>query len=200
MKDKYFPVNQLRERYSIGKQADINRRKHLGIKPVKVNGSFQITNQELELLDALDEYLKTPGAKMASFNPTMLETANKGEQTALATEYEPMNAEIVPPQREQPTIPGLLESSPDTLKYLIKDILVDTVSELNLVNPIHHWERLHIAVEQRFWLSTKEVKKLVGTTPSTRKGETTWQRGCFLFTKVGKIGNQTAWKVTRIEE
>lgn len=199
MVDRYFPVNKLKERYSIGKQADINRRKHLGIKPVKVDGSFQITLKELELLDGLNEYLKTPGAKMAAFNPTILETTNKEEQIAITTDYEQMGADLVEAESSQPTIPGLLESSPDTLRYLIRDLVVDTVSGLNLLNPIQHWEKLQIAVQEGFWLSTSEVKKLVGTTPSTKKGETTWQRGCFLFTKVGKIGNQNAWSVRKIK-
>ncbi|PSO56894.1 MAG: hypothetical protein BRC35_08265 [Cyanobacteria bacterium QH_10_48_56] len=62
-----FPVNELRSRYGIGKQADINRRKHLGIKPIKVEGNYYVTKEQLDRLDALHQYLQqNPGAKMSS--------------------------------------------------------------------------------------------------------------------------------------
>jgi hypothetical protein len=62
-----FPVNELRSSYGIGKQADINRRKHLGIKPIKVEGNYYVTKEQLDRLDALHQYLQqNPGAKMSS--------------------------------------------------------------------------------------------------------------------------------------
>ena len=67
MKD-FFPVAELKERYGIGKQADINRRKHLGIVPQKVDGKYVVGEAQLSLLDRLDEFLKgSPKAKMTDF-------------------------------------------------------------------------------------------------------------------------------------
>ncbi len=65
---EFFPVAKLKERYGIGKQADINRRKHLGIVPQKIDGVYVISEAQLSLLDGLDEFLKsTPKAKMTDF-------------------------------------------------------------------------------------------------------------------------------------
>lgn len=61
--ESLYPVAQLKQRYGIGKQAEINRRKHLGIQPVKVQGVNYITQEQLDLLDSLDRYLKETGEK-----------------------------------------------------------------------------------------------------------------------------------------
>ena len=83
----FFLVNKLRDRYKIGKQTDINRRKHLGIIPARVNGNFFITKEQLNRLDLLHEFLKTPGAKMADFQAS--EIKQKGNIVPL-----PMEAKI----------------------------------------------------------------------------------------------------------
>ncbi len=64
----YFPVAELKERYGIGKQAELNRRKHLGIVPQKIDGTYVIGEEQLGLLDQLDEFLTSkPGTKMTDF-------------------------------------------------------------------------------------------------------------------------------------
>ena len=64
----YFPVAELKERYGIGKQAELNRRKHLGIVPQKIDGTYVIGEEQLCLLDRLDEFLTSkPGTKMTDF-------------------------------------------------------------------------------------------------------------------------------------
>ena len=192
-----FPVKDLQDRYQIGMQAEINRRSHLGITTIKVDGSSYITQKDLELLDALDNFLKTPGAKMADFN--------KGDLVKSDSLTMDAQLEIIPNSNElltQEYIPGLMESTPETLKILIRETVQSTVSALveviNPSNPIAHWEKLKIAADEGFWLTSKEVKQLTGTKPVLRSGETTWQRGCFTFQKAGKIGGQTAWKVEKI--
>ena len=61
-----FPVAELKQRYGIGKQADINRRKHLGIVPKKVDGVYVIDPAQLSLLDELDQFVSSsPQAKMS---------------------------------------------------------------------------------------------------------------------------------------
>ena len=54
-----FPVAELKQRYGIGKQAEINRRKHLGIVPIKVDGVYVIDQDQLSLLDELDLFLRS---------------------------------------------------------------------------------------------------------------------------------------------
>jgi len=64
--DQLYPISHLKERYNIGKQAEINRRKFLKISPTKINGQNYITEQELKRLDELDAHLKA-GNSMESF-------------------------------------------------------------------------------------------------------------------------------------
>jgi hypothetical protein len=70
----------------------------------------------------------------------------------------------------------------------------EVVERMIPMNPINHWEKLDIAVERGYILSTKEVQSLVDTKPSG----TTWTRGAFIFTRTGKIGNQAGWKISRL--
>lgn len=192
-----FPVKDLQARYNIGKQAEINRRSHLNITTTKVDGSYYIKQSDLDLLDALDAFLKTPGAKMADFN--------KGDLVKSDSLTMDAQLEIIPnPERQiaQEYIPGLMESTPETLKILIRETVQSTVAALveviNPSNPIAHWEKLKIAADNGFVLTSKEIKQLVGTKPVLKKGEEKWRRGSFTFTPAGKIGGQSAWKVEKI--
>ena len=174
----FFPVNQLCDRYKIGKQTDINRRKHLGIIPARVNGSFFITKEEVEKLDLLHEFLKTPGAKMADFR--VLETKEKGEIVPV-----PMDAKIIPEADSNEK--NDRDRSSDWL------ICIEAIARaIAPPNPISHWERLRWAAKAKVALTTKEISQLLGTRPKLKSGQTSWRRGSFLFKKVGKIGSSTA--------
>lgn len=61
-------------------------------------------------------------------------------------------------------------------------------------NPVLHWEYLQKVVDNKWILSTAEVKELIGVKPRTSP----FIRGAFTFTKCGKIGNQSAWIVERL--
>ena len=181
----FFPVNQLRDRYQIGKQTDINRRKHLKIVPVKVEGIFCVTKDELDLLDSFHSFLKSPGAKMADFQ------ASKTKQ----------KDNIVPLPMEATIIPEI-----DSSKMCDQDrpsdwlIYVEAIARaIQPANPISHWEKLKWAAESGIVLTTKEIYQLLGTKPKLKSGQTTWQRGSFSFKKAGKIGSSSAWLVTQIK-
>lgn len=66
------------------------------------------------------------------------------------------------------------------------------------LNPLYRHEALEKAKELRWLLTTKEVQKLIGVKPQTKKGEKSFKRGNWLFIKIGKIGAQTAWQVDKI--
>ena len=178
----FFPVNKLRDRYKIGKQTDINRRKHLGIIPARVNGSFFIAKNELDKLDLLHEFLKTPGVKMADFRAP--ETKEKGDIIP-----ETMDAEIVPQTGSNEKIDH--DHPSDWLIY------IEAIARaIQPSNPISHWEKLRWAAQTGVVLTTKEISQLLGTRPKLKSGQITWRRGSFNFEKVGKIGSSSAWLVT----
>ena len=56
---------------------------------------------------------------------------------------------------------------------------------------------LEQAQDQGWMLTTAEIQKSIGVKPTASKGTSTYQRGSFIFIKAGKIGSQTAWRVTK---
>jgi len=101
----------------------------------------------------------------------------------------------------QLTIPGfenieelVLERCLPKLTTLLETIVLSNKSEVDELR------QLQEISEQGWWITTLQVKKLLGVAPKLQKNETQWQRGCFIFSKIGKIGNQTAWKVSRIPD
>ena len=157
-------------RYGIGKQTAINRRNHLGISPIKSKGINFITEADLALMDELHQFLQTSGAKMKDFpNPN---------QTAL-TETEAAPEEAIT----------------DTSDLLILiDKITEAVKPAEQTNPLNHLEQLEKAYENGWLLTTKEVHHLCGAKPNG----SIWERGSFIFTKVGKIGAQSSWRVGKV--
>ena len=168
-----FPVAELKQRYGIGKQAEINRRKHLGIVPKKVDGVYVIDPDQLSLLDELDLFLRSsPQAKMTDFKST-------GSTSPITMEA------TLSPERNNLTV---IEKDESTDLLFLMESIARTISP---PNPISHWEKLQWLVDNEIIISTSEVEELVGTKP---KGER-WIRGSFLFERSGKLGGQTGWRV-----
>ncbi|MEO0885853.1 MAG: hypothetical protein AAFY54_07915 [Cyanobacteria bacterium J06648_10] len=64
-------------------------------------------------------------------------------------------------------------------------------------HPLAHLEALEKAHDASWQLTTEEVEKLIGVKPRCHDNETMYERGNWRFTKVGQIGNQTAWQVSK---
>ena len=176
----FFPVSKLKERYGIGKQADINRRKHLSIVPQKLDGIYVISEAQLCLLDGLDEFLKSsPKAKMTDF--PVGSTSLTGRTVMDATLVDDNVSSLVHHQEE--------EEPPTDLVHLVETI----AHSISPPNPISHWEKLQWLVDNEIIISTAEVQALVGTKPKGNK----WTRGSFTFEKAGKLGTQSGWKVSK---
>ena len=182
-----FPVSELKQRFKIGKQAEINRRKYLGIVPTKVDGVYVVDDEQLSTLDELDQYLNSsPKAKMSDFK-------------VKSTEYSPVNSSPVQSSVMEATL--IDEELEDSSDIVLRDneptdltFLVETIAKtIAPVNPIGHWEKLQWLVDNEIIISTSEVQALLGTKP---KGDV-WSRGSFVFNKVGKLGNQSSWEVTK---
>ena len=64
---------------------------------------------------------------------------------------------------------------------------------------LHHLEVLEKACAASWQLTTEELEQLLGVKPKCHGHETVYRRGEWCFTKVGKVGSQTAWKVTKAQ-
>ena len=49
MNDIFYPVSELRDRYTIAKQTMYERLKHLNITPIKIDNKSHITSEQLDL-------------------------------------------------------------------------------------------------------------------------------------------------------
>jgi hypothetical protein len=66
-----------------------------------------------------------------------------------------------------------------------------------LQNPLWYLDTLERAHTSNWILTTEEVEQLIGAKPECHKGENSYQRGCWNFIKVGKIGSQIGWRVMK---
>jgi hypothetical protein len=77
--------------------------------------------------------------------------------------------------------------------------LVEAIARhLRPAEPLQHLKELELAATSGWLLSSSEVEGLVGCKPRVQKGEQQFTRGSFSFVRSGKIGNQSAWKVVRV--
>lgn len=181
-----FAVSELRDRYGIKKQAEINRRKHLGIKPVKYEGSYYVTEDQLKLLDSLHDFLAEQGGKMADFDPEKA-VDSLDSTTGITRLYSEEATNI---DYQEATLIDSSQLNPEWSQLIEK--LAEKLSPAR--SPLQNWRELEEAFTNGWLLTTKQVHELAGAKPHG----TQWQRGSFIFIKTGKIGSQSAWQVKKV--
>ena len=184
-----FPVAELRDRYGIGKQAEINRRKHLGIKPFRIEGSYYITEEQLKTLDALDYWLTEQGGKMADFDPnTMVDSL---ESSGGITRLDSIDSR--PIESQEARLIESEEAKPEPEWGPLIELLAEKMQPKE--SPIQNWRELEEAADKGWLLTTSQVHQLVGAKPKGIQ----WHRGSFVFSKAGKIGREAAWIVEKLD-
>ena len=68
---------------------------------------------------------------------------------------------------------------------------------IGATDPLLPQKRLELLVEKQWEVSTSQLQEIIGSKPQLKKGQACYQRGSFLFYKVGKIGNESSWIVKR---
>ena len=188
-----FAVSELKDRYAISKQAVINRRKYLNISTYKIGNKSYITEADLDLLDRLHQFLnQNPTASMQDFQ-------EQSRESSLSTVPTDKSSEST-----LPTVPPLSTSlsvfdNPNVTLNLDDNTIEAIADKFQKSNPLWYMKELKVAASEGWLLTTSEVRELIGVKPKTKKGENTYKRGNWLFIKSGKIGNQTAWKVSKEE-
>lgn len=67
-------------------------------------------------------------------------------------------------------------------------------------DPLWYMETLERAHTGNWVLTSTEVHQLIGVQPTCPSGSESFQRGCWVFVKAGKLGAQTAWRVKKEHE
>ncbi|BAY11898.1 hypothetical protein [Calothrix sp. NIES-2098] len=70
-------------------------------------------------------------------------------------------------------------------------------SRLQTPNPLWYMDVLERAQSSNWLLTSEEIEKLIGVKPKCEAGQDSFQRGCWIFTKAGKMGLQTAWRISK---
>jgi hypothetical protein len=214
-----YPVADLPSRYQLGKQQVYNRFVALGIRPSKVGKRAYIANAQLQLLDRLHAHING-GGLMADFdfpnqsdaeispvdaidktNGHSISNKNSLETSTLDT-IDTTSGQIISPQISPldtiDTTSGLGGNNVEVLVNLIAGAVSQTIaSTVQQRSPLWYMSELEQAEAQGWMLTTAEIQQLIGVKPTAAKGTSIYQRGSFAFVKAGKIGSQTAWRVTK---
>lgn len=188
--NKYY-IKDLLQKYGLKtRQSVYDRLKALSLEVKREGNKSYVTEAEISKLDELQEHI-SQGGSIKTFTPTVTTTVySKLETTSVSDNSVESSIDSVNSQ---------LDSSPKYVQLDLFQQLVDKVDEVVEkvipANPINHWEKLDLAVERGYILSSSEVKSLVGTKPKGKE----WIRGAFKFIRSGKIGNQAGWRVNRLK-
>lgn len=179
-----LPVAQLTSRYDIGRTSLYKRLSDLNIKPHTLGNKAYVDAQQLDLLDRLHQHLKS-GHQTAEFlEVVQLFTEQSGE---LSTEQ----------FAEQSALSGELSLSND---HSFLNILSDLATGLT-PHPVSYISaRLHLlqdACDHHWLLPTSELAQALHISPKTLTHHKSYQRYGFIFTKVGRSGGESSWKVSK---
>jgi len=179
-------IKELQERYGLKTRQSIYdwiKAGNLAL-PKDERGHAYATPEQIEVLDQLVEHLKT-GGTLGSFTPvsspeiyTSIDSQiDTSEPSTVYSAIDTVNLEI------------------DTPMVMLERLVGVVVSNIQPRSPLWFHDELEKAAKQGWILSSSEVEALIGVKP---KGEI-FHRGGWEFVRAGKIGNQGAWKVNKLE-
>lgn len=171
-----FLVTELQQRYGLATSSIYSRLEALNIKPHRRRDRAYITDVHLRQLDILHAHIQQGG--------TAAEFVGEAKQTEQVPDSPGGRQTEVPDERA--TLAALLEA--------MQARLSPTPA------PLANLEALERAYKNRWLLATTELAPLLGVNPRSLGKKSTFSRSGFVFTKAGRSGNQTAWKVGKPEE
>ncbi len=187
MNTQNLTIKELLERYNLRQRQSIyNWCKGAKIELKKdESGRAYATPSQIALLDQLAEHMKKPGATLSNFIPVSKTKIDTSLDILVDNKIDDYKSESYPQQIDT---------------YLLGEITsrigIAIANHLSSSSPLRHNRELEEAAEKGWLLTTTEVKSLIGVKPHTAKGEITYKRGCWVFSKAGRMGNLTAWRVS----
>jgi hypothetical protein len=187
-------VKELLDRYSLSSRKSLySRLEAADIKlPKDDDGKAYATEEMLQQLDDLDKHIKN-GGTLKNYTPV----------TSVATHLEAIKNETLPDHTIQTThltTQQTTQISREELLDIIEVLGTAIATRLPPIDPIAYNASLEQAQANNWILSTSEVKQLIGVKPSCPYNENIFIRGCWAFTKAGKVGSQIGWKVKKIND
>lgn len=152
---------------------------------------FEPTFKKEDKEDKEDNIVPDPWEKESQ--PEKHPSPIKTEEADLAREV------TTAPSSGQPDIEGNQQNA-KCLEAIVESLAkLETIlaARLEPSDPLWYMNILEQAQAGSWILTTSEVEQLIGVKPTYPKNKNFYQRGCWIFVKVGKIGSQTAWRVKK---
>ena len=179
-------IKELQERYGLKTRQSIYdwiKAANLTL-PKDERGHAYAKPEQIEVLDQLVEHLKQ-GGTLGSFTPVSSPEIYTSIDSQIDTSKPSTVYQIV----------DTVNSETDTPIVMLERLVGAIASNIQPRSPLWFHDELEKATKQGWILSTSEVESLIGIKP---KGEI-FHRGGWEFVRAGKIGNQGAWKVNKLE-
>jgi hypothetical protein len=182
-----IPVTQLTVRYDIVRSAVYTRLKALSIEPERVGNKSYVNADQLQLLDALHEFIKAGGT-----------TAEFLEQRGI----QPNRGGADPEEEFAGQSSGLSRVDPDLMKMvaaIAAQVAAKVQPPLPEPDPFDYLKTLEQAAQNTWLLRTSELAYLLNLRPTEilTYGEHFSEAG-FVFTQAGyRSGGELAWKVSK---
>ena len=169
-----LPVASLPDRYSKAKSQVYSRLNALGITTHKQGNKAYVDASQLQHLDAIHQLITT--------GHTLEEAASKVLGTA-------------PNLTREPAAPLTVQDSPVAQSYETLERLIGLISTTPAPNPLARFEHLQALADHGWQPSTSELADILGL---KSLGGKQFERYGFQFTRAGRNGQQSAWRVERI--
>jgi hypothetical protein len=154
---------------------------------VREGNASYINADQVRSLDQLDAHIKA-GGKVSDFINA------------------PKNSQLV---SAEPSTPAVSTAQPSDLQSNLLNALLYAIAEANsrqqntytitkdeLDLTQERYKKLLWYAENQIQLASDELRCLIGIKPSGSE----FTRGSFTFTRMGKIGNQSAWSIQKIKK
>jgi hypothetical protein len=174
-----LPVASLPDRYGVARSQIYNRIKALGIQTTRRDNKAYVNTEQIALMDRMHELLQ---------QDYTLETATAAILGKPASQYTLVPGVGSPVEQSRETA-GQIE-----ILQMLVAALASQPPDLP-ANPLSHFEQLQTIADHDWRPSTSELAKILGLKSLPGKQ---FERYGFRFTRAGRNGAESAWKVEKI--
>lgn len=186
-----FPVKDLPNRYNINRSVLYTRLQKLDIQTTKVGNKSYVDGESLKLLDDLDQHLKNGGTTTEFIPKTTVQTDRQDNSSKMpdskALNNQTDTLDRQERQAQQLEIPGLLQ---ELVEYTL-EVVENRRSELNDLRDLEE------IANNKWLIPTKKLAEIIGRSRSYFTGKKTINYCGFVFSKIGKQGNESLWRVSK---
>ena len=217
-----IPVSQLPSRYSINRSVVYTRLKELNIKPQKIGKQSYINATELDLLDQLDKHLKNGGitseflatnSSVQNGNKTQdkttrhiqdesPDTSQTNRDDSIDSRNKTLN-KLDPDRSQTPSQLAPRQTGQDLpIETIIQATIIQTLSAQlqqnnQTLSPLNELETLQKVLDNNWLLTTTKISQIIGLSANTISKNKQYSYCGFIFTKIGRQGKQSLWKIEK---